>query len=85
MTYPANSLAEAQLNLSEALFRLWMQPLELTQAALAAGSELVVKARNSVTAGARARPVVMEAAEEKIAHLDEEMDRAVPETAAIVA
>jgi hypothetical protein len=85
MTDPANSFAEAQINLSDALFRLWMQPLQFTQAALAAGSALVVKASDSVQAGASVKPEVEAAAEEKIAHLDEEIDRAVPEAAAIVA
>lgn len=31
MTDPVNSFAEAQQNLSDALFRLWMQPLQLTK------------------------------------------------------
>lgn len=85
MTEPANSLSEAQQGLSDALFRLWMQPLEFAQAALAAGSDLLAKASNPVAGSDAPSPDVAEAAEEKIAHLDEEMDRAMPEAAAVVA
>ncbi|MBO9669985.1 MAG: hypothetical protein J7485_05670 [Sphingobium sp.] len=84
MTDTVNSFAEAQQNLSDALFRLWMQPLQLTQAALAASSELIAKASESMPIGEAGAPDAIEAAEEKIAHLDEEMDRAVPEAAAVV-
>lgn len=84
MTDPVNSFAEAQKNLSDALFRFWMQPFQLTQAALAAGSDLIAKASDPAPIGAETIPDAVEAAEEKIAHLDEEMDRAVPEGAAVV-
>jgi hypothetical protein len=85
MTDLVNSFTEVQLKLSDTLFRLWMQPLQLTQAAIAAGSNLIANASETAPTVASAKPQVEEAAEEKIAHLDEDMDRAVPEAAAIVA
>jgi hypothetical protein len=85
MTDSTISFTEAQLNFSGALFRLWMQPLTAMQAALAAGRELVARAGEAMPPAAEATPEVVEAAEEIIAHLDEDMDRAVPEAAAIVA
>lgn len=84
MTDPVNSFAEAQQNLSDALFRLWMQPFQLTQATLAASRALIAKASDPTPIGTVPIPDAVEAAEEKIAHLDEEMDRAVPEAAAVV-
>lgn len=84
MTEPVNAFAEAQQNLSDALFRLWLQPLQLTHAALAASSELIAKASDSVSGITAATPDVVAAAEEKIAHLDDEMDQAVPDAAAVV-
>ena len=85
MTDPVNAFAEAQQNLSDALFRLWMQPFQLTQAGLAAGSELIAKTSDSAPSdNTAATPDVVAAAEEKIAHLDEEMDQTVPEAAAVV-
>ncbi|MBO9580708.1 MAG: hypothetical protein J7498_07430 [Sphingobium sp.] len=84
MTNPVNSFAEAQQNLSDALFRLWMQPLQLTQATLAVGGALIAKASDIVPTDTGTIPDAVEAAEEKIAHLDEEMDRAVPDAAAVV-
>lgn len=85
MTDLVNSFAEVQLKLSDTLFRLWMQPLQLTQAAFAAGNELIANANEMAPTVASAKPEVEEAAEEKIAHLDEDMDCAVPGAAAVVA
>jgi hypothetical protein len=85
MTDLVSSFAEVQLKLSDTLFRLWMQPLQLTQAAFAAGSDLIANASEAPPTVASTKHEVEEAAEEKIAHLDEEMDRAVPGPAAVVA
>ena len=79
------SLAEAQIDFSEALFRFWLQPFQLAQAAFAAGSQMIAKSGGASAATESAKPEVVEAAEEKIAHLDDEMDLAVPEAAAVVA
>jgi hypothetical protein len=85
MTDSTISFAEAQLNFSDALFRLWMQPLKMTQAALMAGTELIAASGETAHPAGGTAPEVVEAAEEMMAHLDEDMDRAVPEAAAIVA
>lgn len=92
MTDAASSFTESQQTLSNALFRLWMQPLELTQAAMATGAELILRAGDmpapDQAAPTSTLPATLETfrdAEEHMAHLDAELDRTVPGPAGIVA
>ncbi|MBO9574468.1 MAG: hypothetical protein J7494_01905 [Sphingobium sp.] len=85
MTDSPNPFIEAQQQFSDALFRFWLQPLQLTQAAIAAGSELIVKAGGEPAPAGPLKPEVAQAAEEQMGRLDNEIDRAVPTPAGIVA